>query len=66
MRELNKQIRVVKRNEIAASVAVEKVQAERPLPVEQSVTVIVKNWVAELKERKRNERHSFAPLYGER
>lgn len=65
MRELNKQIRVVKRNSVASRVQPEKVEIERPLPVEQSVTVTIKNWIAELKERKRNERHSFAPLYGE-
>ena len=60
MSELNRQIRVVKRNELNS-----KVQAEiKPRPIEQSATVIVKSWIADLKERKRNERQSFALVFG--
>lgn len=57
---MNKQIKIVKRNEPAPKVQA----AHKPRPVEQSATVIVKSWIAELKERKRNERHSFSLVFG--
>ena len=59
MRELRRQIRVVKRNQRPS----EEPAEPKEIHVEINVGITVKGWNAELKERKQNERRSFAPLF---
>ncbi|HET6974976.1 MAG TPA: hypothetical protein VFI24_01535 [Pyrinomonadaceae bacterium] len=58
MAELRKQIKIVKRNQRSATAQSEP----KTIHVELNVGITVKGWIAELKQRKQNERHSFAPL----
>lgn len=59
MRELRRQIRIVKRNQRPS----EEPAEPKAIHVEINVGITVKGWIAELKERKQNERRSFAPLF---
>jgi len=60
---LNSKIRIVKRKLTGDSTDHEPPVETKPLNQStRDMTIVVKSWIAELKERKRNQRQSFAQL----
>ena len=60
---MKSQVKIVKRQQGAISINRQAEVVSKP--VEQSareITIIVKQWIAEFKERKRSHRETFAPL----
>jgi hypothetical protein len=61
--QLKSQVKIVKRNQ--GAISIDRLAEAESKPVELSareMTLVVKQWIAEFKERKRSHRETLAPL----